>query len=199
MQYYTIPRNTVQPETPQKQSLDTQVVRENENVTLGCDATGYPKVGFQWIYSYLYLILSYLILSYLSKAPYCLEERGWRGYCDRWEKGEKKYLKIRRELLFVCRWTLLRERSWRWRRYRGSTWAIISASQGEELFQFRVFLNCCLIFFYSATGSHPLQATDSLWRCNVSGKNICFEFPTEYIFNSSPTHVLDTKPAGGSL
>ena len=47
MQYYTIPRNTVQPETPQKQSLDTQVVRENENVTLGCDATGYPKVGFQ--------------------------------------------------------------------------------------------------------------------------------------------------------
>ena len=94
MQYYTIPRNTVQPETPQKQSLDTQVVRENENVTLGCDATGYPKVGFQFIY-----ILSYLIYP----KPHIV----WRR-----EDGEdiviggkkvKKYLKIRRELLFVRR------------------------------------------------------------------------------------------------
>ena len=27
---------------------DTQVVRENENVTLGCDATGYPKPHIVW-------------------------------------------------------------------------------------------------------------------------------------------------------
>ena len=27
---------------------DMQVVRENENVTLGCDATGYPKPHIVW-------------------------------------------------------------------------------------------------------------------------------------------------------
>ena len=28
--------------------ISTQVVRENENVTLGCDATGYPKPHIVW-------------------------------------------------------------------------------------------------------------------------------------------------------